>query len=222
VDVHLDVQPLGVDARHSGLDVLDVGQQAFEFSGTSHYSLARRNFSSAAAFSHEFRTPFIGRPGMELLRLIALDEDDLKIISAQLQDAILRMDEMTFLPKECRFAAVLKRFDWVKAAAINGAPAADGQFYERREAALRFERVLGAQYRNLPLDNKSAVEMLLAAHFEPAEPPGGFINLIFAGGGGIRLHVECIEAELRDLGPVWRTRNKPDHSDGPGDPPAAS
>jgi hypothetical protein len=159
---------------------------------------------------------------MELLRLIALDDDDLKIISAQLQDAILRMDEMTFLPKERRFVAVLKRFDWVKAAASNGAPAADGQFYERREAALRFERVLGAQYRNLPLDNKSAVEILLAAHFEPVEAPGGFINLIFAGGGGIRLQVECIEAELRDLGPVWRTRSKPDHPEGPGDPPATS
>ena len=156
---------------------------------------------------------------MELLRLIALDEDDLKIISAQLQDALVRMDELTFLPKERRFVAVLKRFDWLK---VNGRADGDGQFYERRQAALRFERVLGAQYRNLPLDQKTGVEELLAAHFEPADLPGGFINLIFAGGGAIRLQVECIEAELRDLGPVWRTRNKPDHPDGGSKPQGPS
>lgn len=156
---------------------------------------------------------------MELLRLIALDEDDLKVISAQLQDGLLRMGEMTYLPKERRFVAVLKRFDWLKAAEVNGAATPDeGRFYERREAALRFERVLGAQYRNLPLNNEAAVEMLLAVHFEPGDAPGGHVSLIFAGGGGIRLAVECIEAELRDLGPVWRTRNKPDHPDGPPEP----
>ena len=145
---------------------------------------------------------------MELLRLIAFDEDDLKIISAQLQDAIVRMDELAFLPKESRFVAVLKRFDWMRA---GGNGASEGSFYERRQAALRFERVLGAKYRDVPLDNKNAVEDLLVVHFEPAEPPGGVVDLIFAGGGCIRLEVECIEAELRDLGPVWRTRHKPSH-----------
>ncbi len=147
---------------------------------------------------------------MDLLRLIALDQDDLRIISAQLQDAIVRIDELTFLPKEHRFVAVLKRFDWLKAGA-NGA--SEGNLYERRQAALRFERVLGAQYRDLPLDRKNSVEDLLAVHFEPGDPPGGYINLVFAGGGAIRLRVECIEAELRDLGPVWRTRHKPEHTE---------
>lgn len=155
---------------------------------------------------------------MELLRLIALDEDDLRIISAQLQDALVRMDELTFLPKERRFVAVLKRFDWLK---VDGASAEDGQYYERRQAALRFERVLAAQYRNLPLEQKNGVEELLAVHFEPKDPPGGFISLIFAGGGAIRLQVECIEAEMRDLGPVWRTRNRPDHPDRPDGPKVA-
>ena len=149
---------------------------------------------------------------MELLRLIALDEDDLKIISAQLQDALVRLEDLAFLPKERRFAAVLKRFDWLRA--VNGPEADDGRLYERRQAALRFERVLSAQYRDLPLEQKESIEELLAIHFEPADPPGGFISLIFAGGGAIRLQVEYIEAELRDLGPVWRTRNKPEHPDG--------
>ena len=155
---------------------------------------------------------------MELLRLIALDEDDLKIVSAQLQDAVVRMDELTYLPKERRFVAVLKRFDWLKAGG-NGVD--DGQMYERREAALRFERVLGAQYRGLPLDEKSSVGALLAVNFDPANLPGGYVTLVFAGGGAIRLEVECIEVEMRDLGPVWRTPNKPRHPDGADTPQAA-
>lgn len=156
---------------------------------------------------------------MKLLRLIAFDEDDLKVFSAHLQDALLRIDEMAFLPQERRFAALLKRFDWLGADAKQPAP---GQFFERRQAALRFERVLGAQYRNLPLDNKSdEVRELLAIDFELSEPPGGHVSLIFAGGGAIRLQVECIEAELRDLGPVWRTRRKPDHPGSSGNSQAA-
>jgi hypothetical protein len=158
---------------------------------------------------------------MELLRLIALDEDDLKVISAQLQDALVRIDDLAFLPKERRFAAMVKRFDWLKVVSGDVA-AADAPLYERREAALRFERVLSAKYRNLPLDKKAGVEVLLAVDFEPGDAPGGFVNLIFAGGGGIRLEVECIEAEMRDLGTVWRTRNKPEHPDGPDKPRSAS
>jgi hypothetical protein len=158
---------------------------------------------------------------MELLRLIALDEDDLRIISAQLQDAVVRIEDIAFLPKERRFAAILKRFDWLKVVAEGGSPG-DGRLYERREAALRFECVLGAQFRNLPLDNKGDVQVLLAVDFEPTEAPGGFVSLIFAGGGGIRLQVECIEAEMRDLGTVWRTRNKPEHPDAPDTPQATS
>jgi hypothetical protein len=151
---------------------------------------------------------------MDLLRLIAFDEDDLKVLSAHLQDALVRMEDVVFLPKERRFAAVLKRFDWVKAAESGNDP--DG-IYERREAALRFERVLGAQYRNLALDKADdTVVALLAVNFHAGDAPGGFIELIFAGGGAIRLQVECIEGELRDLGAVWRTRRKPDHSGSAG------
>ena len=157
---------------------------------------------------------------MESLRLIAFDEDDLKVLSAHLQDALVRMEDIAFLPKERRFAVVLKRFDWVAAAASNGSP---DSFYERREAALRFERVLGAQYRDLPLDGTGdAVTALLAVNFEAGDAPSGFIELIFAGGAAIRLKVECIEGELRDLGTVWRTLRKPEHPGGGDTPPSAS
>jgi DUF2948 family protein len=146
------------------------------------------------------------------LKLIALDIEDLAVISAHLQDAVLKVGDLAFLPREKRFAAVGNRFDWMDAIAKDGAR---NKRYARRRVALRFERVLGAQFQGIDLKNKGAVAELLAIHFEPADPPQGQVILDFAGGGAIRLNVECIEAELRDLGPMWQARSKPKHPDEP-------
>ena len=156
---------------------------------------------------------------MELLRLIAMDDEDLNVLSVQLQDAILRVEDMAYVPQERRFAAILNRFDWLSATGEGQAPEAA---YERCRCALRFERVTGAQYRNLALSDKSGALELLAVNFEPGDLPGGIITLIFCGGGEIRLHVEFIEAELRDLGPVWKTRAMPEHPDGSAEAEASS
>jgi hypothetical protein len=146
------------------------------------------------------------------LKLIGLDPEDLSVISAHLQDTVLRVGDLAYIPKEKRFAAIANRFDW--AHALNGEK--DGQTaYARRRTALRFERVLGAKISGIDLKNKSAVLALLAIAFEPAEAPEGDIVLLFAGGRAIRLHVECIEAELKDLGPVWGATSKPQHPDDP-------
>ena len=147
---------------------------------------------------------------MKLLKLIALDDDDLKVISAQLQDAILKREDMAYLPQERRFALVLNRFDWLSATAERGA---NGSGYERRQSALRFEKVEKAQFRNLSPGPSSEVLELLAVDFEVDETPGGYVTMIFAGGGAVRLQVDCIEAELRDLGPSWKTPRKPQHPD---------
>src|SRR5262245_11195008 len=149
---------------------------------------------------------------MPNLKLIALDADDLAIISAHLQDAVLKVSDLAFLPREKRFAAVANRFDWLDAIENDGAK---DKRYARRRAALRFERVLSAKVQGLDLKNKGAVAQLLAIRFEPADPPYGVVTLDFAGGGAIRLNVECIEAELRDLGPVWQAKSKPKHPDEP-------
>lgn len=148
---------------------------------------------------------------MELLKLIALDDEDLTILSAHLQDAVLRIEDMAYIPQERRFAAIFSRFDWVSA---DEKRTTNGGGYERRRAALRFEKVMNAQIRQLSLDHKEDALELLAVKFEPATPPSGFVTLFFAGGGAVRLQVDCIEAELRDLGPIWKTRRKPEH---PGD-----
>jgi hypothetical protein len=148
---------------------------------------------------------------MSPLKLIALDEEDLAVVSSLLQDAVIRVADMTYVPGQKRFAAVLNRFEWEKA--VRG----DSKHYRRRRTALRFDRVFGAKMRNVKPGARERVLSLLAVRFEPKEAPGGFVTLTFSGGASIQLQVECIEAELRDLGPEWRTRCKPEH---PGDEPA--
>jgi hypothetical protein len=147
---------------------------------------------------------------MPHLKLIALDVEDLAIISAHLQDAVLKVSDLAFLPREKKFAAVANRFDWMDAIEKD---AARDKRYARRRTALRFERVLSAQVQGLNLKDESAVAELLAIRFEPGDPPQGQVTLHFAGGGAIRLNVECIEVELRDLGPVWQAKSRPRHPD---------
>ena len=144
-------------------------------------------------------------PAMTPLKLIALDEEDLAILSSHLQDAVVRVEDIAYLPGQKRFAAVLNRFDWEKATE-EGAKA-----YQRRRTALRFDRVLGAKLKNIKLTARERILSLLAVSFEPGETPSGKVTLFFSGDASILLEVECIETELKDLGPVWRTRSKPQH-----------
>lgn len=145
---------------------------------------------------------------MQDLKLIALDAEDLAVLSAHLQDAVVRVADMTFLKGEKRFAAVLNRFDW--GGAVKPA-AAQTRGFVRRRAGLRFERVLGAQVSGIDQRSSDTVLSLLAVSFEPKSEPEGFVTLSFSGGGAVRLHVECIEAELKDLGAAWATRRRPEH-----------
>jgi DUF2948 family protein len=157
---------------------------------------------------------------MEPLKLIALDEDDLSVVSSLLQDAVLRVADMTYVPAQKRFAAVLNRFDWETAVKVDEKDKKDkkDKEFRRRRSALRFDRVFGAQLKNIKPRASERVLSLLAVSFEPKEPPSGHVTLYFSGDASIQLEVECIEAELRDLGPQWRTRSKPQH---PGDEPGA-
>jgi DUF2948 family protein len=145
----------------------------------------------------------------EKLKLIALDEEDLDIVSSHLQDAVVRVGEMAYVPSRKRFAAVLNRFNWEKAEAT-GKP----EDNERRRTALRFDRVLAAQLKSVKPSQADRVLSLLAVRFEADEHPSGYVTLTFSGGASIRLKVECIEAELTDLGPAWRARSRPQHPGG--------
>jgi len=147
---------------------------------------------------------------MELLKLAALDAEDLTVISAHLQDAILRPEDLTYLKGEKRFALVLRRFDW------SAGPKAPPQ---RRLSGLHFERVLAVRVRGLDQGPEAMPLSLLAITFTPGDAPSGQVEILFSGNGTIRLEVECIEARMRDLGPVWEAGGRPGHDDTNG--PAA-
>ncbi len=140
---------------------------------------------------------------LELLKLAALDPEDLTVLSAHLQDAVLRAGDLTYLAAEHRFVLVLRRFDW---SVPEGEPA------RRRLAGVHFERVLGVRTRGLaPGREPDAALNLLAVTFTPAEAPSGTVTLVFSGDVAIRLDVECVEVQMKDLGPVWEADGRPVH-----------
>jgi hypothetical protein len=143
-----------------------------------------------------------------VLKLKAGDAEDLEVISARLQDAVGRLKDFVWLPKERRFAVLLNRFRWEETKGQN--PKDRGT---RVRTALRFDGVAKVQSQNVKLGAPEAVVALLAIRFTPGEVPGGVVELTLAGGGAFRLSVECIDAELADLTRPWTARAKPDHKD---------
>jgi hypothetical protein len=141
---------------------------------------------------------------MNLLKLVALDNDDIEVVSAHLQDAVVKIGDIHWRPAEHRVVVGVNRFDWE---AANGQAAG----YRRRRAALRFDRVLACKCRDVDAAGKDAVLNLLAVSFAENDTPGGVVTLTFSGGGVLRLEVECLEVELADLGPAWVTAACPDH-----------
>jgi hypothetical protein len=135
------------------------------------------------------------------LKLAAADAEDLEVLSARLQDAVLKLKNVSWQPRKRRFAAVVNRLQWESG----------GQ--TRVRAGLHFDGVLKVQSHKVKLGADEAVVSLLAVNFTPAggEDPGGMIELVLAGGGAFRLTVECVDAELADMTSSWAARGKPDH-----------
>jgi hypothetical protein len=88
----------------------------------------------------------------------------------------------------------MSRLDWDQTISGEVTP-------RRLVSALRFDRVLACKSRDIDLDTPDIALELFGIEFHAAEPPGGSVVLIFAGGGALRLDVECLEVELADLGP---------------------
>jgi hypothetical protein len=127
------------------------------------------------------------------LKLIALDADDLAVISAHVQDARVVTSDIIWRQGEKRLVVGLNRLDWEQTLA--------GETAARRViAALRFDRVLSCKSRNIDLEAPEASLELLGIEFHPGEAPGGNAVLLFNEGGALRLDVECLECELADLG----------------------
>lgn len=142
------------------------------------------------------------------LTLAAQDAEDLEIISARLQDAVAPLRDLAYLPKTRRFAALFNRFEWEKSLRRAGGDL-------RVRALLHFDDVLSVRSNKLKRGAPDAVVSLLAIRFTPksADDPAGVVELAFAGGGTIRLEVECLSAGLSDVGGEWAARGRPDHDE---------
>jgi len=127
------------------------------------------------------------------LKLIALDADDLAVISTHVQDARVQTSDIVWRQGEKRLVVGMSRLDWEQTLAGETSP-------RRLIAALRFDRVLSCKSRNIDLEAPPAVLELVGIEFHPGEAPGGSALLLFAHGGALRLDVECLECELTDLG----------------------
>jgi hypothetical protein len=143
---------------------------------------------------------------MDPLKFVVLDEEDLEVASAHLQDAVVKTSDILWRPQENRVVVALNRFDWASAQGLEPE-------YRRRRAALRFERVMSCKCRQVDPVRKDAVLNLLAVEFSETEAPSGVVMLTFSGGASVRLEVECLEAELADLGPSWTASSCPAHAD---------
>jgi hypothetical protein len=140
------------------------------------------------------------------LTLAAEDAADVEVISARLQDAVAQMKDLVYLPKRRRFAALFNRFQW---------EAEEKKGDLRVRSGLHFDGVLSVKSSHLKRGAPEAVVSLLAIQFTPkgGEDPGGVVELVFAGGGTLRLEVEVLDAGLSDLAGPWAAMGRPEHEE---------
>ncbi len=137
------------------------------------------------------------------LKLIALDREGLDVISAHAQNTCVKRVDMVWLPGQHRFVLAGMRYDWVGA---KTGPA------ERVASVLRFDRVLRVSRLGFGDDKPERTLNLVAVTFQRTDPPAGLIVLAFADGALVRLDVECVEAELLDLGHRAPAESCPGHA----------
>lgn len=143
---------------------------------------------------------------MSQLKLIALDTQDLEIVSAHVQDAVMKVGDFDYLAGAKRFVVAMNRFVW------ENRPGLFARRHQRRRSVLHFEGVRAVRSAGFARDAGDEVLSLLAVRFEPGEEaPAGVVELTFSGGAAIRLDVDYVEARLADLGAAWETGSRPAH-----------
>jgi len=142
------------------------------------------------------------------LRLRAIDAADYEVVSACLQDALMPVREMAWLPREHRFVAVFDRFMWEHCAPVS-ADLRKPPFVVT--SALRVEGVARARLRGVDPGDRGAVLELLALGEDD-----GALSLVFAGGGAIRLEGEAMTCVVEDLADPRPARVTPHHDEAAG------
>ena len=139
------------------------------------------------------------------LKLIAKTEDDLRVISAHLQDSIVKTSDIANLKKNKIFLMQLNRFMWEDVE--------KGVFRKNKRirTILKFDNVLEVSSRNISQNNKDKFLDFLAIESNQVSDNNYEMNLIFSGDAVIKVVAEVIEVTLDDQGEPWDTKNKPKH-----------
>ena len=136
-----------------------------------------------------------------LLHLTAFDAEDLAVISAQMQDAVIRFGDVKYMIRQRQFVLVANRFAW------DALP--DKQ---RRRAGLQIVDITGVKRQGPPSLTPDAILSLLSITFSGDDDAlRGTLTLSFSGGHVFALKVDCIDVHMDDLGPAWSTETAPDH-----------
>lgn len=122
------------------------------------------------------------------LRLRALDEEDLGVVSAAVQDAVFPITEMRWEQSKRRFALLVNRFRWER----SGGP-------ERVQSVLAVEDVVRVASQGIDRGEADTVLSLLSITWEAGADGTGALTLTLAGDGAIRLKVEALEVTLTDV-----------------------
>ena len=139
------------------------------------------------------------------LKLIAKTEEDLRVVSAHLQDSIASIADIANLKKNKIFLMQLNRFMWEDVE--------KGVFRKNKRirTILKFENVLSVDSRNINQLKKDKFLDFLAIETNITPDNNYEMKIIFAGDSIIRIVSEVIEVTLDDQGEAWDTKNKPKH-----------
>ena len=140
----------------------------------------------------------------EKLKLRARDADDLQVLSACLQDAILPIGDMTWEREARRFVMVANRFCWERVDDREDA-------FDRVNCGVVFDSVNAVRLRHIDRQDRSLMLSLLAINLAPL-PGGVAITLMCADNRDIRLEADAVAVQLEDLDRPWPTVNRPSHT----------
>ena len=139
------------------------------------------------------------------LKLRALDVEDLTVLAACLQDAILPLSDIAYLPEERRFALVANRFRWEKTG--------ERKSFERINCGICFLQVRSCKLKRIDRRDRGLLLDLLTLAAEEIE--GGYaVSLICADDRVIRLELDRIEVTAEDYGLAWPSGSMPEHAEG--------
>lgn len=134
------------------------------------------------------------------LALRAETPEDLAVIAALVQDAVLPITEIAWEPKARRFSLLLNRFRWEDRAAAEAAR----RPYERVQSVLTVSDVLRVASTGVDRADRDLVLSLLDLAWAPGEDGAGELTMTLAGDGAIALKVECLALDLRDVTRPYR------------------